>query len=134
MPLEVRFSEVDSLGMVWHGNYLVYFEAAREAFGGKYGLGYNELMASRIVAPVVEAQVFYHSPGRVGDQLTVRAHFLWNDAPKLEILYEIHRPKDQRLLAEGRTLQLLTTQAGELLLTRPPLLQDYYQRWEQAAL
>ena len=39
-PFEVRFSEVDSMGVVWHGHYAMYFEDAREAFGAKYGLEY----------------------------------------------------------------------------------------------
>ena len=32
-PFEVRFSEVDSMNIVWHGSYPLYFEDAREAFG-----------------------------------------------------------------------------------------------------
>ena len=35
-----RFSEVDSMNIVWHGSYPLYFEDAREAFGEKFGLGY----------------------------------------------------------------------------------------------
>ena len=33
---DIRFSEVDSMGVVWHGNYAKYFEDAREEFGRKY--------------------------------------------------------------------------------------------------
>ena len=36
--LEIRFSEVDSMNVVWHGSYPLYFEDAREAFGKKYGI------------------------------------------------------------------------------------------------
>ena len=36
---EIRFSEVDSMNIVWHGAYPLYFEDAREAFGKKYDLG-----------------------------------------------------------------------------------------------
>ena len=38
--VDVRFSEVDSLRVVWHGNYLLYFELGREAFGKQYDLEY----------------------------------------------------------------------------------------------
>ena len=38
--LEIRFSEVDSMKVVWHGSYALYFEDAREAFGEKYDLRY----------------------------------------------------------------------------------------------
>jgi len=42
IEIPVRFCEIDPLSIVWHGHYLKYFEEAREAFGRKYGLGYQE--------------------------------------------------------------------------------------------
>ena len=130
--LTVRFSEVDALAMVWHGNYLHYFEEARDAFGQAEGVSYLDMHAAGFVAPVVEVQLAYHTPTRFGDELDVTAFFLWNDAAKLEIFYEVRRAGDGTLLAEGRTLQVLTTLQGELLYTRPPLLQKLYDRWERA--
>ena len=56
--LEVRFSEVDSMGVVWHGSYAVYFEDAREAFGAKYGLGYMTFFFYFFLASLVD--VNYH--------------------------------------------------------------------------
>ena len=44
--IEIRFSEIDSMGVVWHGSYTLYFEDAREAFGQKYGLGYMTFFES----------------------------------------------------------------------------------------
>ena len=41
--IQIRFSEVDALRMVWHGNYVQYMEDAREAFGRKYGLEYMHI-------------------------------------------------------------------------------------------
>ena len=51
---EVRFSEVDSMNIVWHGSYPLYFEDAREAFGAKYGLGYMTIFSNGYFAPLVE--------------------------------------------------------------------------------
>jgi acyl-CoA thioester hydrolase len=128
----VRFSEVDALAVVWHGNYLHYFEEARDAFGRAQGLAYQDMHAAGFVAPVVEVQAFYHAPARFGDEVEVTAYFIWSDAAKLEIYYEVRRAAGRELLAEGRTVQVLTTLEGELLLTRPPLLQEFYARWERA--
>ena len=36
LDFKIRFSEVDSMNVVWHGSYALYFEDAREAFGKKY--------------------------------------------------------------------------------------------------
>ena len=52
--LEVRFSEVDSMNIVWHGSYALYFEDAREAFGQKYGLGYLDIFGNGYYAPLVD--------------------------------------------------------------------------------
>ena len=49
----VRFSEVDSLHIVWHGHYLKYFEDGREAFGNEFGLGYLDLYSNGLLIPVV---------------------------------------------------------------------------------
>ena len=51
--VEVRFSEVDSMNIVWHGSYALYFEDAREAFGARYGLDYLNIFANGYYAPLV---------------------------------------------------------------------------------
>ena len=38
---DIRFSEVDSMHIVWHGSYALYFEDAREEFGRVFGLSYS---------------------------------------------------------------------------------------------
>jgi hypothetical protein len=51
----VRFSEVDSMQVVWHGEYVRYFEDGREAFGRQFtGIGYLDFYAEGYTAPIVE--------------------------------------------------------------------------------
>ena len=50
----VRFSEVDSLLIVWHGHYVRYFEDAREAFGLKYGIHYLDVHRAGYSTPIVK--------------------------------------------------------------------------------
>ena len=58
--LDIRFSEVDSMKVVWHGSYMLYFEDAREEFGRKYKLEYLRIAEFGYYAPLVDA-VFNHS-------------------------------------------------------------------------
>ena len=44
--IEIRFSEVDMMKVVWHGAYPLYLEDAREAFGDEYGLTYEGYLRS----------------------------------------------------------------------------------------
>ena len=68
--IEVRFNEVDSMGIVWHGSYPIYYEDAREEFGKKYGLGYNTFFENDCPAPLVELDMQYKRVIRYG--MTIR--------------------------------------------------------------
>ena len=57
--IDVRFSELDPMGVVWHGDYTLYFEDAREAFGKEYGLGYMTFFDNGFTAPLVELSMQY---------------------------------------------------------------------------
>lgn len=125
---KVRFQEVDSLGIVWHGHYLSYFEQAREAFGIKYGLSYLNIRDSGLAAPVVHASCDYHQPAIYGDELEVTARLHFVRAARLEMSFEVRR--DLVLLATGFTVQVFTDFEGRLILNRPPILEDFYRRWD----
>ena len=43
IEFDIRFSETDAMGVVWHGNYLKYFEDGREAFGKEFGMEYLDI-------------------------------------------------------------------------------------------
>lgn len=66
IPFSVRFSEVDSMNIVWHGSYSLYFEDAREAFGKRYGLGYFDIFGNGYYAPLVELSFNYKRPIKYG--------------------------------------------------------------------
>ncbi len=55
--VKVRFGEVDSMGIVWHGNYVKYIEEGRESFGKKYGISYLDIYANDVMAPVVNMNI-----------------------------------------------------------------------------
>ena len=69
--VQVRFSEVDSIHMVWHGHYITYMEDAREAFGRKYGLEYMYIYNSGYLAPMFDIKMRYHQTATVDDVLLV---------------------------------------------------------------
>ena len=75
--LRVRFSEVDSMQIVWHGEYVRYFEDGREAFGREFaGLGYMDIHANGYTAPIVELQLQYKKPLRVIDTAVVETRYI----------------------------------------------------------
>jgi acyl-CoA thioester hydrolase len=126
--LRVRFHEVDSMNIVWHGHYVVYFEAGRRAFGCRYGIDYPVFVAHGVAAPVVNLWLDFKQPARMGDELTITTRLLKPAAAKTEFVYEIHRGR--QLLVTGGTVQVFTKPDGELLLAPPPFIQERYRQWE----
>jgi len=128
--VRVRFQEVDSMRIVWHGHYLTYFEDARRAFGRRYGLDYPVFLENNIGAPVVSVWVDFLSPAMGNDVLEVEARLYKSEGAQLEFSYEVKRAETGVLLASGGSLQVFTTLRGELLLTWPALMIERYEAWK----
>ena len=128
--IRVRFHEVDSMGVVWHGHYVAYAEEARRALGRRYGVDYATFFAHDTPAPVAQLHLDYLAPARLGDTLEVSARLFKSDAAKLELEYEVRRQSDHELLAAGSSLQVFTTREGELMLSLPPFMLERYRIWE----
>lgn len=128
--IRVRFSEVDSMKVVWHGQYVRYFEDGREAFGRTFpGLGYLDFYAHGCTAPIVDLQVQYISPLTVGDTATVETRFIDTAAAKLCFEYEIRRDSDGALVARGSTMQVFVDSQGDMYLNNPDFYNEWKQRW-----
>lgn len=126
----VRFQEVDSIQIVWHGHYLTYFEDARAAFGRQYGLSYADILEAGVTAPIVHVSCDYLGPAGCDDDLEILIRLIRAPGAKLEFYYEVSRPADGALLARGRTTQAFADLDGKLVLTTPKFLKDFYRHWE----
>jgi acyl-CoA thioester hydrolase len=129
--IPIRFHEVDSMLVVWHGHYAAYIEEARRALGQRYGVDYTVFFSNNTPAPVAQLRLDYLAPARLTDTLQVTARLFKSEAAKLEFEYEIRRQSDQNLLAFAGSLQVFTNLQGELLLTMPPFMVERYRAWER---
>ena len=132
----VRFEEVDSLGMVWHGRYVSYLEDGRYALGERFGLSYTMFKKHGIAAPVVQMQIDYRAPLRYDDSFTIEAVLHWCDALRLNCEYFIEKNAGVRseLVATAATVQLITDSSGELLLCETDFLTHFRKQWQSGAL
>lgn len=127
--IAVRFGEVDSMRIVWHGNYMKYFEVGRESFGTKYNLGYLDLYKKNIMIPIVKVSCDYKKPLEYGDTAIVETRFVNSEAAKILFEYEIYRKSDNELVATGSSMQVFLTPGHELILTPPPFFIDWKKKW-----
>ena len=126
----VRFSEVDSMQVVWHGEYVRYFEDGREAFGREYpGLGYLDFYANGYTAPIVDLQLQYISPLTVNDVAIIETRYIDTVAAKLCFEYIIRRQSDNRLVARGSSVQVFVDASGNMDLNIPSFFDGWKKRW-----
>ncbi len=117
----VKFSEADPLGIVWHGNYIRYFEDGREAFGAEYNLRYLDFFGHGVVVPVVNVQCDYKRSLKYGDRVRIETEFLPCEAAKIKFRYRLVNIETGQVAATGTSVQVfLDKQDSTLLLTNPP--------------
>ncbi len=116
--IAVRFNEVDSMKIVWHGHYVAYCETAREAWLAARGLSYQDMERLGCLAPVVRMQFEFLRPIKAGQEIQVTCAHLPGGEPKLECFYEI-RDEAGGLLSIAESVQVFVDRNGEVFLSAP---------------
>ncbi len=129
IEIPIRFSEIDSLRVVWHGHYVKFFEDGREAFGKQYGLGYLDIFeADNLAVPIVDIQLQYKKPLLYGDTAIIETNFINSPAAKIIFEYKIFSGKDKSLSCSGQTIQVFMNPKNmDLYITVPP----YFEEWKK---
>ncbi len=120
LEVDVAFHDVDMLGVVWHGQYLRYLENARWALMNRIGYGFEEILASGFVWPVIECHVRYVRSARFGDRLSVQAALVeWES--RLAVNYLVTDVRTGERVARGRTVQVAVDRvSGAMQFASPP--------------
>ncbi len=106
--VRVRYAETDQMGVVYHANYLVWFEVGRVELMRQRGLDYKRMETEEGCGiAVVEATVRYKAPARYDDELLIETQVLKVRGPVVRFAYRILRAQDGLLLCEGETVHVV---------------------------
>jgi acyl-CoA thioester hydrolase len=107
--IRVRYAETDKMGIVHHANYLIWFESGRSEFCRARGFSYKEMEEKdNALMVVAESYCRYKSPAHYDEVLIIRTKVGDVRSRSLRFLYEVIRPEDQVIIAEGETLHVVT--------------------------
>lgn len=126
--LDIRFSEADMMGVVWHGAYPLYLEDAREAFGARYGLSYARYIAENVFAPIVDMKISYKRPLRYGTRPLIRITYRPVDAAKIVFDYEIIDTADGTVCLTASTVQVFMDRDYKLMWEAPAFYLDWKKK------
>lgn len=70
--VRVRYGETDKMNVVYHGNYVEYFEVGRVEAIRQLGVSYKDMEEQGVIMPVIEWQAKFLRPAKYDDLLTVK--------------------------------------------------------------
>jgi acyl-CoA thioester hydrolase len=127
--LRVRYAETDQMGVVYHSNYIIWFEVGRVEMLRSLGFTYREMeKQDGTHIAVVDVRCRFKAPALYDDSIVVRTRLLNVRDSLLHFGYEVLREADNVLLAEGETVHLVV----DAEFKRMPLPEKYRQRFLQA--
>ncbi len=122
--IRVRYAETDQMGIVYHGNYIPYFESSRAEAIRELGYTYADMEKMGIIMPVVDVHCRYLRPAKYDDLLTVKT--ILKELPvhhKIEFHHEVYNEANE-LLVTGKIILYFMEVTGMKRTTMPsPLLQ-----------
>ena len=127
-PFDIRFSEVDSMGVVWHGHYAMYFEDAREEFGKKYHLEYLFMYDQGFFEPLVELTFKYKKPLIYGMKPEITITYRPTEAAKIVFDYEIRDTATGEVYVTGHSVQVFMDRTNYQMVLYSP---DFYDEWKK---
>lgn len=103
--IAVRYAETDKMGVVYHANYLVWFEIGRTRFLEEIGCPYVEFESRGLMSPVLKAEVEYFAPLHYGETALVRTRLIEMTAVRSVFQYEVFLEGDEDavLRCSGKT-------------------------------
>ena len=123
--LRVRYAETDKMGVVYYGNYYIYFEVGRVEYMRQRGVNYREMeLQDDSFIVVAESKCRYRRPARYDDPLRIRTRVLAAKRRTIHFGYEVVHDETGELLATGETLHVVCDAKG-----RPKTLPEKYRRY-----
>jgi acyl-CoA thioester hydrolase len=110
--VRVRYAETDKMGVVYHSNYLVWFEIGRTDWLRETGLTYRSMEEDGIQLPVIEAHCEYRLGARYDDEVEIRTRAKKLSPVRVQFDYEAARRADGAVLATGYTVHATIDRGG----------------------
>ncbi|MGV6829235.1 MAG: acyl-CoA thioesterase [Flavobacteriales bacterium] len=119
--IRVRYGETDAMGIVYYGNYALYFEQGRSDWLRELGYTYKWMEENNIQLPIVNLQIEYKHPARYDDLIYVHTFLKEMPTVKIELFHEIYN-QENKLLVKGSTKLVFRNSKSRKIIKCPNFL------------
>lgn len=122
--IRVRYAETDQMNVVYHANYINYFEVARTEAIRELGFTYREMEAMGVEMPVTEIMIRYLRPAQYDDMLTVKTQLrTLPEKHHIDFYQEIFNEKG-KLITSGKVTLFFLDKATKKRSKMPEILRE----------
>ncbi|MGM8216247.1 acyl-CoA thioesterase [Bacillaceae bacterium W0354] len=125
--VKVRYQETDQMGVVYHANYLVWFEIGRTNLIEQLGFKYADMEKVGIVSPVVDIEAKYKKPLKYGQTAIVKTSIERYDGFRVVYYYEVYNDEGE-LAVTGRSTHVCVKKEN----FRPISIKKQFPDWHEA--
>ncbi|MFC4798921.1 acyl-CoA thioesterase [Neobacillus sp. GCM10023253] len=122
--IHLYYADTDMMGVIYHANYLKFFELGRTALIEDLGYNYLSMEEAGYYAPVYDIQITYKKPLRYGDQAFVKTWVAHNDGIKTIYGYTIIN-ENEEVCAEGTSTHIIVKKEN----FRPTSFKKAFPEW-----
>ncbi len=128
--IEIRYAETDQMGVVYHANYLVWFDLARTKFFQDAGFDHAQIEKDGIMFPVHNIDITYKSPCRYGETVSVFTSIeKFNDYTT--IYKHVIKGSDDSVRAIGKSTMAHCDKSTFKLIKASKLLPNVYAKYKE---
>lgn len=122
--IQLYYADTDMMGVIYHANYLKFFELGRTGLIEDLGYNYVSMEEAGFFAPVYDIQITYKKPLRYGDKAFVKTWVEHNDGIKTIYGYTITNGNDE-VCAEGTSTHIIVKKNN----FRPTSFKKAFPEW-----
>jgi acyl-CoA thioester hydrolase len=116
-PVKIRviYADTDAMGIVYHTNYIRWFEVGRSQLLRDMGILYSDVEVGRCNLPLTQAYCHYHLPAYYDEIVLIETQITYLKRASIKFKYLIWNEKRERILAEGYTIHACTDKSGKII-------------------
>lgn len=96
--MRVQYKDTDQMGIVHHGNYIIWFEVGRTEWMRHYGIAYRKMEDSGLLLPVIDVNIHYEKSARFDDCIAIFTKIANYSPVRLEFAYEARKINEEEFL------------------------------------
>ncbi|MCK5388182.1 MAG: acyl-CoA thioesterase [Candidatus Izimaplasma sp.] len=128
LKIQLRYSDSDQMGVIYHANYFSFFEQGRTAFLKELGFDYYKVEEEGIIFPVRDVSCTYLKAMRFGEEITISTKLHKLTKIKITYYHEVHNSVGE-LKATGYTTVISVDKETFNIIKMDEKLKDIYQKY-----